>query len=64
MRKSVNLTKKLIAELEKHGNVFQACGKLRLSTSTYYRWIRNDPEFKALANEAIEIGIKSITSFA
>lgn len=64
MRKSVSLTKKLIAELEKHGNVFQACGKLRLATSTYYRWVRNDPEFRALANEAVEIGIKSITSFA
>lgn len=64
MRKSVKLTKKIVAELEKHGNVFQACGKLQLATSTYYRWIKDDPEFQRLTEEAIEIGRKNMTSFS
>lgn len=64
MRKSVRLTKQLIAELEKHGNVFNACGKLGLATSTYYRWLKEDTIFKSKATEAIEIGRLNMTDFA
>lgn len=64
MRKSAKMTRKIIAELEKHGNIFQACGKLQLATSTYYRWVKEDSEFRILADEAIDVGRKSSTSFA
>ncbi|MCL1929919.1 hypothetical protein FWF93_02175 [Candidatus Saccharibacteria bacterium] len=64
MRKSVKATDKIIAELEKHGIVLNACSKVGISTSTYYRWCDDDSEFRVRANEAIEIGRRNITDLA
>jgi hypothetical protein len=64
MRKSVKLTKTIIAELEKHGNVLNTCSKVGISTSTYYRWCDDDSEFRNKVNNAIEIGRMNITDLA
>ncbi|MDR3298274.1 MAG: hypothetical protein LBT19_02840 [Candidatus Nomurabacteria bacterium] len=64
MRKSVKLTNKIIAELEKHGNVLNACSKVGIGTSTYYRWCDTDDKFRVRGNDAIEIGRMNITDLA
>lgn len=47
---------KLIKELEKSGNVYLSCLRVGIDHSTYYRWIRNDKNFRNRANQAIRLG--------
>jgi len=56
--------KKVIEELEKFGNVFYACKKNGISTSTYYRWFENNKDFKKKAKAAIMIGQKNFVDLA
>jgi len=56
--------KKVIEELEKFGNVFYACKKNGISTSTYYRWFENNKDFKKKAKNAIKIGQKNFVDLA
>jgi hypothetical protein len=46
---------KLIEELTKTGNIYLACGKLRISRASFYRF-RRDLNFKKRANIAIRCG--------
>lgn len=52
-------TKKAILEaLEaKYGIVTDACRSIGLNRSTYYEWLKNDPEFKAAVDEIQETAI-------
>jgi hypothetical protein len=56
--------KKVIEELEKFGNVFYACKKNGISTSTYYRWFENNKDFRKKAKNAIKIGQKNFVDLA
>jgi hypothetical protein len=38
----------------RNGNINATCKSLNMSRSSYYRWIAEDPVFKAQADEAIE----------
>lgn len=52
-------TKKLVLEaLEAyHGIISDACRKVGISRQAYYDWLKNDPEFKAAADEIGETAI-------
>jgi hypothetical protein len=56
--------KKVLSELEKFGNVFYACIKNGVSTSTYYRWFENNKDFKKRARIAIKVGQKNFVDLA
>jgi len=47
---------KLIAELEKTGNVYIACLKVGICRATFYRWKNDNKEFKKKADQAIQQG--------
>lgn len=50
--------KKLLAEIEKNGNVSFSCLKLGIDKSTFYRWLKNK-DFKKKADEAVKRGRQS-----
>lgn len=52
-------TKKAILEAleDKYGIVTEACRSIGLSRSTYYDWLKNDPEFKAAVEEITDTAI-------
>jgi hypothetical protein len=56
--------KKVLSELEKFGNVFYACKKNGISTSTYYRWFENNRDFRKKAKTAIKVGQKNFVDLA
>ena len=53
------IKEKLIKELEKSGNVFFSCMKFNIHRSTYYRWKKDDRNFKSKANDAVRLGIEN-----
>ncbi len=63
MVKNKKTIKKLVDELEKSGNVTVACSKADISYATYYRWRKEDREFVALTDEAVQIGRENMTGF-
>lgn len=56
--------RKILEELEKFGNVFYACKKNGISTSTYYRWFENNRDFRKKAKTAIKVGQKNFIDLA
>jgi hypothetical protein len=64
MRKSKKLTQSLVEELEKTGNALNSCSKLGLARATYYRWRKDDLEFRNITDEAIEMGRANMVDFA
>jgi hypothetical protein len=56
--------KKVLNEIERFGNVFYACKKNGISTSTYYRWFENNKDFHKKAKIAIKIGQKNFVDLA
>jgi len=48
--------RKLIAELEKTGNVYIACLKSGISRATFYRWKNDNKEFRKRADGAVRQG--------
>jgi hypothetical protein len=64
MRKSKRTFKLLISELEKTGIASNACSKLSIARSTYYRWYKEDIDFRMAADEAIESGRANMVDFA
>jgi hypothetical protein len=55
--------KEVLASLEDHhGIVTDACGKVGLARSTFYEWLKNDPEFKAAVDEIQEVAIDFVES--
>lgn len=47
----------LIALKEYHGNVSLSCSTTKISRQTHYRWLSEDQDYKAEAEEATEIAI-------
>jgi|GEM_PF-1987780 len=64
MRKNKRTVKTLLAELEKTGIASNACSKLGIARSTYYRWYNDDIEFRMAADMAIEAGRANMIDFA
>lgn len=54
----------LLEQLKTIPNVSLACEKVGLSRNTVYRWCREDPEFKARLDEALESGVESVNDLA
>lgn len=63
-RRTDKLVARLLAELEKHGIVMNACSKVGIGSSTYYRWRDEDGDFRRKAEAAITIGRRNITDLA
>ncbi len=50
--------KKVLKTLEKYqGIVTNACGSIHLARSTYYEWLKTDPDFKSAVDEIQEVAI-------
>ena len=56
--------KRIIAELEKSGNVYFACAKCGIVRATYYRWRESDKKFKKESDHAIRHGRENICDMA
>lgn len=56
--------RKLLAELEKSGNVYVACLKLNISRATFYRWREENKEFRMKSDKAIRHGRENNCDFA
>lgn len=54
----------LLEQLRTIPNVSLACEKVGLSRNTVYRWCREDSEFKARLDEALESGVESVNDLA
>ena len=55
--------KAVLAALEqKYGIVTDACNLVGLERSTFYHWLKNDPEFKAAVDEIQEVAIDYVES--
>ncbi|MFA6458258.1 MAG: phBC6A51 family helix-turn-helix protein [Patescibacteria group bacterium] len=54
----------LIEQLKKMPIIQVACEKISVGRATYYRWMKEDADFKEQASEAIEIGVKLMNDFA
>lgn len=54
--------KKLIAELEKDGNILNTCRKVGISPATFYRWRKSDAGFRKRTQAAIDVGRQNMTS--
>jgi hypothetical protein len=55
---------KLLSELEKSGNAYLACTKTAIARATYYRWLKDDPPFRKLANKAMRVGRENLCDIA
>lgn len=56
--------KLLVEQLKKTPIVQVACEKTGIGRATYYRWLKDDPEFAKLANESITEGNGLISDVA
>lgn len=64
MRKNKRTVKALLVELEKTGIASNACSKVGIARSSYYRWYYDDIEFRMAADKAIESGRANMVDFA
>jgi DNA-binding XRE family transcriptional regulator len=64
MRKTKRIIKNILEELSQVPNVSIACKKVGISRQTFYRWQKEDEEFKDKVEEYIEIGIESVSDLA
>lgn len=55
---------KLLNELEKSGNVYLACLKLNIGRATYYRWKKDDADFRKRAMHAQRQGRENMVDIA
>ncbi len=55
---------KFIEELRNTGIVQIACDKIGISRQTYYRWLKEDVDFRLSAGEAISQGEDLVNDFA
>jgi hypothetical protein len=47
---------KLLDEISKFGNIYLACLRVGISRADYYRWIKEDKNFKENAEDAVRVG--------
>ena len=64
MKKTKEITNKLIEELERTPLVQIACDKVGISRNTFYRWIKDDEKLFAKVNEAISLGTGLVNDVA
>jgi hypothetical protein len=50
---------KLLSELEKSGNVYLSCLKINVNKATYYRWKKDDKDFRKKSTQAEKLGRES-----
>lgn len=62
--KKHNLEERFLEELEKIHIISVACEKVGLSRQSIYRWMRLDEKFKKKVDEAIGMGIESVSDLA
>lgn len=55
---------KLLKEFESFGNVYMSCLKVGIGRSTFYRWEKDDEEFKNQAAQAINRGRENMSEVA
>ena len=53
-----------LEEIQHVPNISSACQKVGLSRNTIYRWCSEDPQFKARLDEAMAIGVDSVSDLA
>lgn len=61
---SASLVKEIIAELGKVPMIRQACSKLGIDHSTFYRWMLKHPDFHSKVMFALHIGRRNISDAA
>ena len=54
----------LLKALEETGNISESCRRVEISTPTYYRYLKTDPEFKQRAQRVLEVGRKKKSKLA
>lgn len=54
----------LLKELQDNPTIERACRKINISRATFYRWLKEDSQYKTEVEEAQEIGRGKITDFA
>src|SRR3989344_5258971 len=64
MRYSASLIKEILAELEKIPIIRQACAKVGIDHSTFYRWLFKHPTFHRRVVMAMSLGRKRTTDAA
>lgn len=64
MKKTKALVNRLIEEIEKHGIIQSACDKYNVSRQTFYRWMKEDKEFLEAVNEALSLGVGTVSDVA
>ncbi len=62
MRKQAQKNKFIKALEECKGIVSTACRKIGISRQTYYKWLKNDPDFETLCNDISEEAIDFVES--
>lgn len=62
--KQIEGKKKIIEELRQYPIVAVVCQRARISTATYYRWRKIDPDFAYAADEALAEGVMVINDLA
>lgn len=62
--RQVQLKEKLIEQLKKTPIIQIACEKTEISRASYYRWKKEDQDFAAAADSAIEEGAALVTDLA
>ena len=62
--KQIEGKKKIVEELRQYPIVAVVCQRARISTATYYRWRKEDPDFADTADEALKEGVHVINDLA
>jgi hypothetical protein len=60
----INFKKQLLERLTKNFTIASACNAVGIDRKTFYRWIEEDPDFKAKAYENIQECKKDVTDMA
>ena len=53
-----------LEEIQHVPNISSACQKVGLSRNTIYRWCNEDPKFKSRLDQAMAIGVDSVSDLA
>lgn len=55
---------KFLEALELTPIIQVACEKTGISRNTYYRWMNEDPEFRSLADDRMNVGVSLVNDYA
>lgn len=64
MKKTKALVNRLLEEIGKHGIIQSACDKHGISRQTFYRWMKEYPDFLAQVGEAQSLGVGVVNDVA